>query len=185
MIMCCLARLVMKAGVIRRCFCFLLLLLRSHLGHSTRAMGQALSELGSREPTTSLCTTGKHSTPAKLLLLPLLLLPVFSRSDCHGVQGCAMATPQHPAESQEGGWAARTCWCHCTACFCLCLLGQSDTDPPPWVMVTHSLGSLTPGLAFPSTKNFWWHSLGVALGFGVLGEGPVPAAPLPRVLFEV
>lgn len=79
-IMCRLARLVMKTGVIRMCFH---LLLRSHLGHSTGAMVRALSTLVSRAPTSSLWRTGKQLTLAKLILPLLLLLLVFTRSNWH------------------------------------------------------------------------------------------------------
>lgn len=127
MIMCCLARLVMKAGVIRRCFCLLLLLLRSRLGHSSRAMGRALSELGSRVPTASLWRTGKQLTLAKLVLLPLLLLPVFIGSDWHWCAGMCNGHIRAPSQSLR-----RVVW----------LPGRADVTALPvfarvcWVKVT-------------------------------------------------
>lgn len=174
MIMCCLARLVMKAGVIRRCFCLLLLLLRSHLGHSSRAMGQALSRLGSRVPTSSLCRTGKQLTLAKLLLLPLLLLPVFTRSDWHWSAGICHGHIRSPSQSlRRVVWLPGRADVTALPVFCLSLLGQSDIDPPQWVMVTPSFGSVTPGLAFPSTKNFKFllASTGSSSGIWCAGKG--------------
>lgn len=66
--------------------------------------------------------------------------------------------------------------CCCIVYYCLCLLGQSDKDELWSHHFALEIPFVTLGLTSPSMKNFWWFPLIAALGFGVLGKCPVPAA---------